>query len=244
MPPRVSEPSSPGGRTALLLFAKRPVAGGVKTRLARAIGADAAAALAEAFLRDAARRWGALAACAPVVAADEPEDPFWRSVFPAPWRIEPQGDGDLGARLARGFARELGRFRRVAAIGADHPALPASEVAAFLREENAVWPARDGGYAAILLSREAGRRLAEGGRAAASLFVGIEWSTPRVLRQTFARAEARGVELARLPETADVDEPADLDALCRELARRDPASPDFPRRTWEALRAIRFEARA
>ena len=242
--PAGSEASRPRPSTALLLFAKVPAPGRVKTRLARAIGAAAAAGLAEAFLRDASARWATLPGCAPVVAADDPEDPFWRSAFPAPWRIEPQGGGDLGARLARAFARELARFDRVAAIGADHPQLPAGAVERFFREENAVWPARDGGYAAILLSRAGAARLAADGVPGAHLFEAISWSTPRVLAQTLTRSAARGVVLAALPETGDVDEPGDLDDLERDLASRDPEAPDFPRRTWEALRNLRREARA
>ncbi|HET7453060.1 MAG TPA: TIGR04282 family arsenosugar biosynthesis glycosyltransferase [Thermoanaerobaculia bacterium] len=242
-------PAGPDGpplppSTALLLFAKLPEPGKVKTRLARAIGTEGAARIAEAFLLDAAAHWSAIPACAPIVAADDPDHPFWRTAFPPPWRIEPQGEGDLGARLARAFARELARFDRVAAIGADHPALPAAAVARFFREESAVWPARDGGYAAILLSRAAAARLAMGGIPGAHLFEAISWSTPQVLAQTLARAAARGVALAELPETGDVDEAGDLDDLERELASRDPESPDFPRRTWEALRRIRREARA
>jgi rSAM/selenodomain-associated transferase 1 len=239
MPPRDSGDSPPAGGTALLLFAKLPVPGRVKTRLARAIGSDAAAALADAFLRDAAMRWRAVSGCAPVVAADTPDEPYWAAVFPPPWRIEPQGEGDLGSRLSRAFAREFARYGRVAAIGTDHPALPAEHVGGFLREENAVWPARDGGYAAILVSRSAGERLASGGAPAAFLFEEIAWSTPLVLAQTLARAAARGVEFTRFPETGDVDEPADLGILARELAASDPSSPGFPARTWEVLRTIR-----
>jgi rSAM/selenodomain-associated transferase 1 len=240
MPPRDSDDSPSDGRSSLLLFAKLPVAGRVKTRLARAIGADAAAALAEAFLRDASDRWRAVPGFAPVVAADAPEDPFWTAVFPPPWRIEAQGEGDLGSRLARAFAREFVRSRRVAVLGADHPGLPSAEVGDFLREENAVWPARDGGYAALVLSKEAGERLASGGAPAACLFEGIAWSTSRVLAQTLDRAASRGVVLTRFPETGDVDEPADLGVLARELGARDPSLPGFPSRTWEALRAIRI----
>jgi hypothetical protein len=244
MPTRDSADSPSSDPTALLLFAKLPVPGRVKTRLARAIGSHAAAALAEAFLRDAADRWGGTPGCAPIVAADAPEDPFWAAVFPPPWRIEAQGEGDLGSRLSRAFAREFTRYRRVAALGADHPALPEADAHDFLRAENAVWPARDGGYAAISLSRAAAGRLASNGAPAAFLFEEIAWSTPHVLAQTLARAESRGVAFARLPETGDVDEPADLGLLARELAARSPSSPGFPARTWEVLRVLPTEVGA
>ena len=237
MPRRIPPPPT-RPRAALLFFAKLPAPGRVKTRLARAIGDRAAAALAEAFLRDGAERWGALPGVAPIVAADAAGDPFWRRTFPPPWRIEPQGEGDLGARLARAFARELGRgFESAVAIGSDHPALPAEAFARFLEGETAVWPARDGGFAAFFLRRKDARLVApEDG--APGLFDAIDWSTSRVLAQTTARADSIGLRLARAPETFDVDEEDDLDLLGRTLAARDRAAPDFPRHTWEALGAI------
>lgn len=214
---------------ALLLFGKRPAPGRVKTRLARALGDESAAALAAAFLRDASRRYAAVPGTVPVLAADEPGDPFWPETFGPPWRIEEQGDGDLGCRLRRAFERELGMYPRAAAIGSDHPALPSRELEGFLGEENAVWPTRDGGYAAILLSRAAAR---------AGLFDAIDWSTDRVLAQTLARAKESGLELTRWAPTDDVDEAADVDRLARDLAARDAAAPDFPRDTWSTLRRL------
>jgi len=214
---------------ALLLFGKRPAPGRVKTRLARALGDESAAALAAAFLRDASRRYAAVPGTVPVLAADEPSDPFWPETFRPPWRIEDQGDGDLGERLHRAFERELGAYPRAAAIGSDHPALPSHELERFLGEENAVWPTRDGGYAAILLSRAA---------SPARLFEAIDWSTDRVLDQTLARAKESGLRLTRWAPTDDVDEEADVDRLARELAARDAAAPDFPRDTWTTLRRL------
>jgi rSAM/selenodomain-associated transferase 1 len=216
-------------KAALVLFAKRPEPGRVKTRLARGVGDRVAANLAEAFLRDASRAYAGLPEAAPVVAADpDPGDPYWRDLFPEPWRIEPQGGGDLGGRLARGLARELRTHSHAAAIGADHPALPIGLLSRFLREDNAVWPARDGGYAAILISRSA---------ADAGLFDGIAWSTDRVLAQTIERADGAGIELALYPETSDIDVAEDLDDLFEELRRRDPAEAGFPIHSWEALRS-------
>ena len=214
---------------ALVFFGKSPVPGKVKTRLARTLGASAAAALAEAFLRDGGRRYAGVPGCSPVLAADDPSDPFWRSAFPPPWRIEAQGEGDLGDRLARAFSREHRRFEKVAALGSDHPALPADGLSRLLAAANGVWPTRDGGYAAIVLSRS---------HASSRLFQDVEWSTSRVLAQTLARAAAAEIELARMPETYDVDEEEDLERLAADLAGRDPDAPDFPEHTWKALRAL------
>jgi rSAM/selenodomain-associated transferase 1 len=215
------------GAAALVLFGKLPVPGQVKTRLARRLGDSGAAALAEAFLRDAAEAYAALDGVAPVVAAaPDAADPFWRNTFPAPWRIEAQGDGDLGQRLAGAFRREFRRRERVAAVGADHPALPLDGLRRFMAERNAIWPSRDGGYAAILLERSA---------RALDLFDGIPWSTDRVLAETVERARRAGIALTGYPETYDVDEPHDLLRLRSDLQARDRAAPGFPRHSWEAV---------
>jgi rSAM/selenodomain-associated transferase 1 len=222
--------------TALVLFGKVPLPGRVKTRLASSIGPENAALLSESFLRDASRGCASLAAgrspgqVAPVLAADPPHDPFWAGAFPPPWRIEPQGEGDLGRRLARAFEREFQKYERVAVLGSDHPGLPLSEFGRFLDSPNAIWPTRDGGYAALILERTSG---------AARLFENVEWSTPAVLDQTLERARRSSIELEIFPETYDVDREDDLETLARDLEERDPAAPGFPRATWEALSALR-----
>lgn len=216
---------------ALLLFGKVPSPGRVKTRLARRLGERPAAALAGAFLQDAAARYGGLADAEPVLAADpDPADEFWHLHFGPPWRIEPQGAGDLGERLARAFRREFQRSERVCALGADHPALPLDLLAAFLGETAAIWPTRDGGYAAIVLSRN---------DRSEDLFRGIPWSSDRVLEETLTRAEGAAIPLAVYPETYDVDQAEDLDRLEDDLRSRDRRAADFPRHTWQTLEEIR-----
>ena len=225
---------------ALVLFGKVPLPGSVKTRLARRIGPDAAAALSEAFLRDAARGYSALAAARPfgeislVLAGDPLPHPFWSGVFPDPWRLEPQGEGDLGLRLAAAFRREFRRFERVAVLGADHPALPRAELERFLGSSDAIWPAHDGGYAALLLTRRG---------SVEELFRGISWSTGSVCAETIERARSVSLSLEVFPETYDVDREEDLRILAEDLAKRDAADPAFPRDTWKTLRLLRQEAR-
>src|SRR5574342_197615 len=99
-----------GGRApSLLLFARDPGGGGVKTRLEPAIGPEGAARLYGAFLEDAARGYGPPASWAGVLCAEPAPWPSVRSLFPPPWRVEPQARGGLGDRLAAAFRAEFDR---------------------------------------------------------------------------------------------------------------------------------------
>jgi rSAM/selenodomain-associated transferase 1 len=221
--------------TALVLFGKVPLPGRVKTRLASTIGTASAAALSEAFLRDASRGLLEISRGFPegevstVLAADPVPHPFWVEVFAPPWRIEAQGEGDLGRRLDAAFGREFERHEKVAVLGADHPALPGGMLRRFLQSSDAIWPTRDGGYAGLLLSRRS---------SVAALFEGMEWSTPTVCRETIERARRASIDLEVFPETEDVDRDEDLGRLAADLAGRDRGDRDFPRFTWEALHRL------
>ncbi|HQR68926.1 MAG TPA: glycosyltransferase, partial [Thermoanaerobaculia bacterium] len=79
-------------RPRLVLFAREPRAGHVKTRLAAALGGEGAAALYEAFLTDLA---AALVSPAweSVVAADGPDAPRLEAIFASGWSVARQGSG-------------------------------------------------------------------------------------------------------------------------------------------------------
>lgn len=221
---------------SLILFARTPILGAVKTRLTPALSPEGALALYVAFLEDAARVYGSSPRWQPVLAADpEPADPELARLFAAPWRRQGQGPGDLGARLARAFEAERARgVCAVLAIGADHPALaPGQTARAFdaiaAGHDAAVVPAEDGGYCAIAL----GPRASPG-----QVFRDIPWSTSQVLAVTRERLDAAGLLLATLETAYDVDCAEDLDRLRRDLARRDPGAADFPVATARALAAL------
>jgi len=208
-------------------MARYPEPGRVKTRLARVLGAGAAADLYRAFLLDLADRL--LALPYPVTwAVDPPTAPFATLVPGASCRA--QGDGDLGARMARSFDGEFAaRPGSVAIIGADAPHLPADALAetdlVLGREADVVLgPADDGGYYLIGLARPA-----------PALFTDIPWSTSAVLAATIARAEAGGLRTHLLPGSFDVDEPSDIARLAALLARGDVSLP----RTAAVLRGLR-----
>jgi hypothetical protein len=201
----------------LVIMARQPVAGAVKTRLAAHIGAAAAGAIYQAFLRDLALRFGAGAAWRLVWAVDPPGADLSPYLGVDAVQFGQRG-AELGARMADGMARLLGDgAARVVMIGADVPHLPdAVLVEAFgaLDAHDVVLvPTRDGGYCLIGLT------------APHDLFTGIAMGRPDVLAETRARATALGLAVRVLEETFDVDELDDL----RELARRiDAGSVDLP----------------
>lgn len=222
---------------SLVLFARVPRLGLVKTRLAPRLTEAGALALYRAFLEDAARTYAGSGDWTPVVAAEpDPDDPAIAELFPKPWRRESQGGGGLGERLTAAFEREFARGASAAiAVGSDHPSLPLSILSDALalladgRHAAAAVPAEDGGYCAIALDKRGPWE---------SAFRDIPWSTADVLAVTIRRLAEAGVELALLPPGYDVDRPEDVDRLRRDLASRDPRSADFPSATARALAAL------
>jgi hypothetical protein len=220
----------------LLLFARAPEPGRVKTRLHPALGPAGAARLYEAFLADAARAFGPPAPWSGVVCTDsESPSDLLAGLFPAPWRLRAQSGRDLGDRLESAFREAFeGGAPAAVAVGADHPALPRSALARVVARVSSgcaacLVPAEDGGYCAIGLARTA--PLAE-------VFRGVPWSTGKLLAATLERLAAAGLRYALLPPFPDVDRPEDLPRLAADLAARDPGEPDYPRATAAALAAL------
>src|SRR5437763_1572758 len=136
--------------STIVIFARAPVAGEVKTRLAKALGEDTALALYEAFLDDACQLTAGLGARRVLaVAGDIDHASLQRLAKSQRLELAPQGEGDLGARLDRAMTRELGRGP-VVIIGSDAPTLPRAELHraldALVSHDIVLVPARDGGY--------------------------------------------------------------------------------------------------
>lgn len=193
--------------TALIVFAKAPVAGQAKTRLIPALGADGAAHLAERLLWHtlAHARALPLAHLELCVAPDTTHPVFAQAQQSLDQRLllTPQGGGDLGQRMHRALSRALERHDKALLIGTDAPTLNTDVLAtagAALDQHDAVFvPALDGGYALIGLTRPA-----------PELLLDMTWSTPQVMADTRARAHRHGWRWAELAPVADIDEPADL----------------------------------
>ncbi len=187
--------------TRIVVFAKQPLPGWVKTRLIPALGAEGAARLAAEMLARTIDE--ALATGLPVELCGDPDPAGW---YEGPLvALSDQGGGDLGARLARAASPA----QPLLLIGADCPALDRGRLraaaAALETHDCVVQPATDGGYVLLGLRRFD-----------ASLFEGIAWSTSSVAAETIARIEALGWSLSVRETLADVDEPSDLSRHCEE----------------------------
>lgn len=183
--------------TRIVVFAKQPVPGRVKTRLIPALGAEGAARLAAEMLE---RTIGeAVATGLEVELCGEPDAAVWSDATVA---LTAQGEGGLGERLARAAKRVLAE-EPVLLVGADCPALGRDRllaaVEALAAHDSVIHPAEDGGYVLLGLRRFD-----------PSLFEGIEWSTGAVCRQTLDRLAGLGWSVDVRETLADVDEPADL----------------------------------
>lgn len=190
----------------VVVMSKSPRPGMAKTRLAPALGAEGAARLAARMLQHTLAQ-AVAAGIGPVVlsaAPDEHDDLLREAAAAAGATLAAQGDGDLGARMARAAAAAHAAGQAVLILGTDAPALDATvlrHAAEALRagDDVVLVPAHDGGYALIGLARPL-----------PAVFDGIAWSTPRVLAQTQAAAAACGARVTLLAPVQDIDEPADL----------------------------------
>lgn len=140
------------------------------------------------------------------------DDPSWAGMIPAGVAATAQGDGDLGARLARAAARTIDDGDWPVLIGTDCPALDRGRLGVACRalEENDAFlhPTEDGGYALLGLRRFS-----------PLLFSGIPWSGPEVAAQTISRLKTLGWRTSVGELLRDIDEPADYLAYLHRRAR-------------------------
>ncbi len=206
------------GTPALLVFAKEPEPGRVKTRLAAALGPRRAADVyveltARTLAHAAAARDHGVVAAVELWCAPDPDSPHFRAVAAAAGATRHrQEDGDLGARMTGAIAAALARHPAVLLVGTDCPLLDAArlaEAAALLAAHDAVLvPAEDGGYVLVGARRPLP-------------FAGVRWSTPHALADTAAGFDRAGIRWTAASVLWDVDDSTDL---ARWDALRDAAA--------------------
>lgn len=195
--------------TGVVVFAKAPLPGAVKTRLAPLLGAEAAAAL-HARLVEHTLATACTSGIGPVelCCAPHTDDPFFNHCSSRyPISLACQAEGDLGARMQSAFTRMLPHAGSVILIGSDCPALTVSHLQqaaqALAGGNDAVLvPAEDGGYALIGLTR-----------CDDLLFHDIEWGGAAVLSSTRERLQRLRWRWIELETLWDIDRPEDYQRL-------------------------------
>ena len=191
----------------ILIFARAPVPGQAKTRLAPLLGEYGAADLARRMLVDTCREAaGVEGARVELCTTPAPSDSSWQGIVPPGVDlVSDQGDGDLGERLYRAAERALLEGDHAVLIGTDCPALDRDRLQSALHSlkgnDALLHPAADGGYVLLALKRNS-----------PTLFSGIHWSSEQVAAHTVARLQALGWRYALGETLRDVDTPEDYEA--------------------------------
>lgn len=209
----------------ILVMAKAPVPGTVKTRLE--LPPRVAAGLQAALIGDTA---GKARSLAPTTVAGAPPDKLdlVRALLPEDVALISQRPGDLGDRMLAA-ARTLfdASPTPVLLLGTDAPTLPAEAIegaaSALDTHDLSIIPSRDGGYVLLGLRRPVGE-----------VFRGVHWSTSAVFRQTLRAADGARLSVYEGEPWYDVDEPGDLARLGEELGDH----PGWAPRTAGFLRTL------
>ncbi len=179
----------------LVIMAKAPEAGRVKTRLARDIGAVEAARVYRTILTATLRRlapdprWRTWVAAAPDRAA-------WFNVWPDAVSVVPQGTGNLGDRMQRVFQKMPPG--PVIILGSDIPGISAGDIASsfsvLMQNDAVIGPAPDGGF--WLIGQRRSPRVLQ-------IFDNVRWSGPHAMADTLANMARAKVGYAG--QKADID---------------------------------------
>lgn len=216
----------------LVVFARRPELGKVKTRLSPPLTAEQALAFHRALVEDTLdhldrierREMEKL-----LLLSHALEDPSELHI-PTGWGQAIQSNGELGEKLASLFYTSFRRgVTRLVVLGSDSPTIPPEVIEeAFDDLETrkiVVGPAEDGGYYLLGCSQWM-----------PELFQNIDWGTPAVLQQTLDTATSLQASVSTLIPWYDIDRAEDLDKLRQEIAYLKRSAPELvPMRVADAL---------
>ena len=216
---------------ALIIFAREPLPGRVKTRLARGVGSRAATDLYAAMLEDVLERAARLHDTRVLVFWAMENDPLpQRPAYPR-LEMRHQCSGDLGVRMATALETAFADgIRACCIIGSDSPDLPPEYISrAFqlLGEDQAdvvFGPAEDGGYYLVGMKRLWQR-----------IFEDLAWGENDVLEKSCQRARDLELRTALLPAWYDLDTLDDLRRLAETPGREAPRTRQLLRRMPEIL---------
>ena len=189
----------------LILFAREPVAGRVKTRLEPALGIHGTLTLYQQLLNHQLKLVNHYSSANAQLWIDgDPEHPDFSNFNGV--RYQQQGE-DLGVRMCKAIYDALGANACVVLIGSDCPEIDKNYLdrAFDVLEKGAdavFGPAEDGGY--VLIGTRVGCK---------EIFSQIEWGSSSVMDQTRLRMKSSGLHWEELETLHDIDEPIDLEYL-------------------------------
>ncbi len=218
--------------TSLIIFAKNPIPGKVKTRLTPYITSTEAAELYKAFIEDITSNAHKLK-CEQVTIAYTPPnaEATLHSICGQSVNYLLQEGENLGERMKNAFKHSFDKgSERTVIIGTDSPTLPLSCIQnafdALKEVPVTIGPTFDGGYYLIGLSEQND-----------VIFDGIDWSTSKVFGQTLTRIQAINKQLYLLPPWYDVDTSDNLEFLRSHIqAMKLSGASDIPSKTMQSLK--------
>lgn len=209
-------------KKGLIVFAREPIPGAVKTRLAVSIGDHAAAALYETMLQDVLATVRQADDVATIVFWACTEESLPQLALRYGCSSRRQSPGDLGQRMQSACESMFADGCDMCCIiGSDAPDLPLSYIQdayRVLAEQQAdvvIGPSSDGGYYLLGLKR-----------VWPQLFTNVSWGSADVLRQSLAAAGEAGLSVLLLPEWQDIDTFEDLVAF-QERSSRKPYETNY-----------------
>lgn len=214
-------------RSSIIIVAKRPVPGNVKTRLCPPLTSQESSNLYSCFLQDTVDKVAKVPGALKYLALDI-EDleirgggiaPLLDDIsIPKSFKVIGQGSGDLGERLTCLTNQVLEESDRLIFVGADSPSLPIPYLESALRlladNDVVIGPSEDGGYYLLGMAG-----------CFTFLFEGVEWSSDRVFKQTLDCARSAGLKVNSMSTWYDVDTSSDLSRLALDIKDERTVAP-------------------
>jgi rSAM/selenodomain-associated transferase 1 len=200
---------------AIVVMAREPVPGNVKTRLIPSLNPNIAAELYYAFLLDKIEQVGKIQEVDHFIAYTPSSSlPFFKKIAPTSYKLIPQIGADLGERLDNVFRHLFeNKYEKVIVTDSDSPNLPLEYmISGFCDLDNSdivLGPCEDGGYYLVGLKDRT-----------PVIFQDIPWSTSKVAEITIEIAKSSGKNISKLQDWYDVDTMGDLKRLKVDLGSK------------------------
>lgn len=228
-------------KRTIIIMAKVPRAGNVKTRLQPFLSAEQCSALAEAFLHDTINKTRNVCDRLIIAFAPASEKNYFADLTGENLTLIEQTGADLGEKMANAFefAFRANSDANVLTIGTDSPTFPTSFIERAFEElesnaETVLGKSEDGGFYLIGLKKTSPR-----------LFENIEWSSSLVCGQTTRNIERLKIKLSLIPNWYDVDNRDDLLRLRAELLNDEETQKIAPKTyRWLILNSQIFTVNA